>query len=489
MTVKADSSDTPARLPSEHPTVSFWHSEPSEFLLGHHTTPELPECADIVIIGSGITGTSIARFLADDSRSDGKSIVMLEAREACWGATGRNGGHCQPLLFDRTPEIAEFELANIAAVKSYIEANEIPCEWRSVTGCRSFWSEEIMSMAERAVAALKKARPDIGKLITITRDPEIMKQHRIQGAVGITLTEGAGQLWPYKYVAYILEKLIKNGRLNLQVKTTVTAIEQIPTTMLGDAQGARYVVQTRSGNIRARHVALATNGYTSHLLPEFTDLIVPCRGEMSALLPPEGSSRLPNSYGFQGAKGHNINHDEYLVQRPFQDVPNPAGHLMFGGGRGVEKEESLGLDDDSVIDEDAAKYLRKTLLESLILGGNAKDLKELKATHEWTGIMGYSRDDTPWVGPIPDNPGLWLAGGYTGHGMPNGTLCGKALANMILTWEEGLDLENTEDLHRAGGEMPRSYLVTTERLKQARNMPTVMESDRLGLFRLYVGSA
>lgn len=78
-----------ATLPTPESTNSFWHSEPNEFLIGHHTTEELPADADIVIVGSGITGTSAARFLAEDERAKGKEIVLLEAREACWGATGR----------------------------------------------------------------------------------------------------------------------------------------------------------------------------------------------------------------------------------------------------------------------------------------------------------------------------------------------------------------------------------------------------------------
>ena len=80
-----------ASLPTPKSTASFWHSEPSKFLLGHRTTADLPSEADIVIIGSGITGASAARFLAEDDRAKGLSIVMLEAREACWGATGRVG--------------------------------------------------------------------------------------------------------------------------------------------------------------------------------------------------------------------------------------------------------------------------------------------------------------------------------------------------------------------------------------------------------------
>ena len=78
-----------ASLPTTESTSSFWHSEPSDFLLGHRTTPHLPSEADVVIVGSGITGASAARCLAEDERAKGLSVVMLDAREACWCATGR----------------------------------------------------------------------------------------------------------------------------------------------------------------------------------------------------------------------------------------------------------------------------------------------------------------------------------------------------------------------------------------------------------------
>jgi choline dehydrogenase-like flavoprotein len=58
-------------------------------LLGHRTTEDLPAEADIVVVGTGITGTSVARYLSEDDRAKGKSIVVLDAREACWCATGR----------------------------------------------------------------------------------------------------------------------------------------------------------------------------------------------------------------------------------------------------------------------------------------------------------------------------------------------------------------------------------------------------------------
>jgi hypothetical protein len=78
-----------ASLPHPTSTVSFWHTQPSKLLLGHQTTKHLPTKADVVIIGSGITGAFAAHNLSNDVRGKGLDVVMLEAREACWGATGR----------------------------------------------------------------------------------------------------------------------------------------------------------------------------------------------------------------------------------------------------------------------------------------------------------------------------------------------------------------------------------------------------------------
>lgn len=78
-----------ASLPTPNSTKSFWHSEPSEILLGHRTTSSLPTKTDVVIIGSGISGAFAAHWLREDENGKSLDIVMLEAREACWGATGR----------------------------------------------------------------------------------------------------------------------------------------------------------------------------------------------------------------------------------------------------------------------------------------------------------------------------------------------------------------------------------------------------------------
>ncbi|KAF2660311.1 FAD dependent oxidoreductase [Lophiostoma macrostomum CBS 122681] len=470
-------------LPTPTSTNSFWHTEPNEFLLGHRTTADLPSQADIVIVGSGITGTSVARFLSEDDRAKGKSIVLLEAREACWGATGRNGGHCQPLLFTRGPEVAAFELKNVSAVSSYIKSASVPCEWRSVSGCMTLWRPEILSAVQRALSKLSHLAPDIATRVRLITDKDELRAHRVDPAcLGATLTAGAGSLWPYKLVTHILESLVKGGKLNLQTSTPVTEISS-STTSATD-KGVTHTLTTPRGAISTSTVILATNGYTSALLPSFADLIVPVRGSMSALFPPEGSTILPDSYGMVGALGQPATNDDYLIQRPFAGVPNPAGHLMFGGGRGAAALPTIGVSDDSVLDEGSAAYLRSTLLSVLELGGETEGLKELQPARHWTGIMGYSRDDRPWVGGVPGLKGVWLCGGYTGHGMPNGTLCGKAVVQMVLGEAEGLDGKELQEKLVEQRDLPRSYLISEERVRKARGLPTVEVQDRTGVLDL-----
>jgi hypothetical protein len=102
--------------------LSYWlQGVRNNPLLDHRTTKALPTAADVVIIGSGvsvclecspapgcrlsgsgicemsrpqITGTLCALELLQGPEK--VSVVMLEARELCSGATGRNAGHCKP---------------------------------------------------------------------------------------------------------------------------------------------------------------------------------------------------------------------------------------------------------------------------------------------------------------------------------------------------------------------------------------------------------
>lgn len=85
----------PPSLPVPNPITPFWRTELHP-IDSHRTTPEIPETCDIAIIGAGFAGTSMAWYLlCDKEETKGQtkkpSIVMLEARNVCEGATGRNG--------------------------------------------------------------------------------------------------------------------------------------------------------------------------------------------------------------------------------------------------------------------------------------------------------------------------------------------------------------------------------------------------------------
>jgi glycine/D-amino acid oxidase-like deaminating enzyme len=65
--------------------------------------------------------------------------------------------------------------------------------------------------------------------------------------------------------------------------------------------------------------------------------------------------------------------------------------------------------------------------------------------------MGYSNDEFPYVGPVPEKPGQYICAGFTGHGMPQIFLSAKAVASMVITG-------NSEDV-----DLPVPYRTTLER--------------------------
>lgn len=84
-------------LPVDNPTQPFWRTELDE-LDSLRTTPDLPQETDIAIIGAGYAGVTLAYYLlkqlghdSTTSSSSYPTITLLEARQICSGATGRNG--------------------------------------------------------------------------------------------------------------------------------------------------------------------------------------------------------------------------------------------------------------------------------------------------------------------------------------------------------------------------------------------------------------
>lgn len=90
--------------------------------------------------------------------------------------------------------------------------------------------------------------------------------------------------WPYKFVHALLRIVLKAGDLNLQAHTPAESVSG------RDADGW-ITVKTPRGDVRAKTIIHATNRWSSHILPEFQNLILATRATLASLKAPEGFIR------------------------------------------------------------------------------------------------------------------------------------------------------------------------------------------------------
>lgn len=162
---------SPPGLPVPNPTSSYWLDDPP-FPELVDIQSDLPETADVVIIGSGITGAAAARTvlgLAGSSR-----LVVLEARQLCSGATGRNGGHVKVVPYEvfatarkklglgleRARAVVRFQMRHLGAL---LEVGEtVPQgEVREVETVDLYLESDDFDKARTQVLELQDAMPEV----------------------------------------------------------------------------------------------------------------------------------------------------------------------------------------------------------------------------------------------------------------------------------------------------------------------------------------
>ncbi|KAK5191655.1 hypothetical protein LTR99_008619 [Exophiala xenobiotica] len=470
-----------AGLPSANPTKSFWQTSYPNPITHHRSTGALPSKASVVVIGTGISGTFATHELLANAADD-LDVLVLEARTTCSAATGRNGGHLQPLIHSESTAIIDFELRNYHHIANMVKDNNIPCDFRQLPGCLGFWSKTYFDEAKAALHSKAEVAGKHRSLVRIVEDPQELSKLRLTGGVvGAIVQDIAASLSPYKLMIWLWTEMLREhepGSLNLQTETPVLSIASVE-----DGEG--WVLHTDRGDVQAKRVIFTTNGYTSHLLPQFARLISPTQAQMSALIPPKDSpftdTLIPKSYGMMGVGAQDRVMSDYLVQNPIlhredRGVVGHGGHLMFGGGRAEAQGHGEGVSDDDYVDADVEKYLRclperlnlSTVADNSISGREAGGLLDIAAS--WTGIIGSSADGHPWVGGVPGSPGLFVAAGYSGHGMTNAGLCGRHVARLAIADVKGADwmaLQAKEvdiaESEQDGG-VPREYVITQERM-------------------------
>jgi glycine/D-amino acid oxidase-like deaminating enzyme len=438
-------------LPQDNPTSPYWLSHDSD-LSKHRTTEELPQEADVVIIGSGYSGATAAYYLLE--KDDGKrpSVVILEARDTCSGATGRNGGHLKPDVYfgaalnEKTfgakvaEELTRFEIEQVIGVKKLVEKENIDCEFELTRAIDVFLDHRVLDTVVASIAGLKARGYQFSDDLHFIEDPK--KAEQVSGVKGAlaAFTFTAGTVWPYKLILHLLRRCLEWGA-NLQTNT--------PVLKLSGASDGRWVLETPRGQITAKKVIVATNAYT--MLPELADKITPARGVACRIAVPESGKLAPhlnNSYSIRYAPGEY----DYIISRT-------DGSIVVGGAKQVvllKDEYWHNNADDSELIPGAEKYF-ENYMQRMFHGWEDSGAR---VTDIWTGVMGYSADLMPWVGEMPGKPGIFVTAGFTGHGMPRVLGCSGAIAALVR--EDIPSLKETK--------VPQPYWITEGRLQVQKSV-------------------
>ncbi|KAH8698743.1 FAD dependent oxidoreductase-domain-containing protein [Talaromyces proteolyticus] len=477
---------------NEGTTSSFWLQTPHP-TLSKIQLSNLPSSADTVIIGSGITGASVARTLLQcrernssiPSSENEPSVVMLEARDICSGATGRNGGHiletaddyvhlANDFGEDAAKKIMKFRLAHLQTILDVADELMIreECQARKVQFLSVYFDEETWEMAKERLSRFKEAMPEESADWLLYEDI-IPEEFHLPAARGV-IAGPAGAIWPYKFVTGVLDSLRRQFPHDLHIETN-TPVQDIITS--SEESRWPFSVVTTRGIIKCRHLVHCTNGHISHLVPGFRGRIYPVRGQMSAQSP---GDKFP-AYGMK----HSwlLNYDrgfDYLTQLPHDHAESNA-EMMLGGGFAQGKNggvDDLGISHDSEL----CLYIDIHLSGALaaVFGHqNWGKTSGQSVKNMWTGIMGFSADGMPWVGKLPSsltdrshdrNEGNaahgaeWVSAAFSGEGMVQAWLCGKALGLMILDHDGKQSTGESADVRSW---FPEQMVVTEERIRKS----------------------
>ncbi|KAH9904047.1 FAD dependent oxidoreductase superfamily protein [Xylariomycetidae sp. FL2044] len=527
-------------LPVPNPTLPYWRTD-LHHLDSHRSTPDLPSECDILIIGAGMSGVSVAYHLLSSSESIGRSssssssskpglspppppplsppsIVLLEARQVCSGATGRNGGHVKvksasmvSLVRDRGVEEAErfaaFVGAQIHALKDVVERERLDCEFELRRSYDVFVSQQeeeeeedddddSAAAAEVEVEAGWRAALDRGDAWTRDRDrvgAEFAENLTSVRGARAAWSSPACSLWPYKFVTQLLERAMARnpGLLNLQTETPVLAVRYVGEEEAaggGAGDEAFTIVETPRGSIKARKVVFATNAYTAGLLPQYEGIITPYKGTVAhlAAVPTTTTSNsnsnsnrkgpvgvgvvfphLSHTYNIEygssgGGRGGQQNHHQQ--HQFFETVdylnPRPDGGVVVGGGKWMYASAGEAWD-DTVDDSTAFATIARERYFEGYMQRNFRGWEDsgTEVDRIWTGIMGRTPDGMPHVGRVPGRENQWVISGFNGGGMPLIYLLGRAVAQMV---RDGVAFEDTDAV------IPRSFETTLERLNGGR---------------------
>lgn len=426
-------------LPLPNATKAYWQDPPHR-IANHRTTKDLPtsQVFDYVIIGSGISGAATAHKLLD--RDPDLSILMIEARTAASGATGRNGGHCKAGNYngvkkwveeygeDDALRISNMEQDCVNDVREFVKSNNVSSDFTDVETASLYWTKDAFDTAVKNIEfqhALEKKRPnDVpDNKRTILKGQEARDYWQWPEIVG-AVTFKAHTQNPYLTVCAMLEYSLNKG-LNLQTNTMALNLKQLGKTK----NGAKWEVKTNRGTVKSKNVVLATNGFTNALHPGIasTNFTMPVRNQVAAVTPANNDT---DSKVFQRSNSVGDLHsgNVYIAARP--PGTKDAGSVVIGGSTQMSPTRERWISDDTSINDQIAYVLHGA---ARTVYGYKNWGESTTVIQDWVGIVCETPDEFPLVGDVPAEDGLWAIVCMNGHGMAWAYRSAEALVDMMTT--------------------------------------------------------
>ncbi|EWG48844.1 hypothetical protein FVEG_08504 [Fusarium verticillioides 7600] len=378
-------------LPRPNPSISLWQ-EPVHPTVSSIQSPTLPSYADIVVIGSGITGCSVSKaLLEDDSLESTTRIVVLEARTLASNATGRNGSQlvspvrhlyntmCKRHSEETAKEMGRFSFMNIERIMGMLEELDPELqessEIRHVHKVMVAGDEETWKTSKESLNSFREAIPSHQTTHRVTEQDNLAKDFNIKNGHGV-IDHPAGAVWPYRPITGIFERLLVqyHDRLSIETNTPATAIKYISGTASDGSSmpDYPYVIETPRGAIQAKQVIHCTNANAAHLLRPFRSWSYLTKSTLD-----------PVSERFDGGL-------YYLQQHA------TTGDIWVGTD--YSNIFDVLTSDDTAVPGHSVEALLKFLPKYFVKGWPEDERPELKGV--WTGLQGHTSDGLPLVGKL-----------------------------------------------------------------------------------------
>lgn len=359
--------------------------------------------ADVIVIGSGIVGSSTAYYCT----KRGLSVIVLDKDIIGNGASCRCGGGVRASSRDaREIPLAKYAIENLWPMLA--EELDTDIEYHQGGNLR-------FAIGEKEVAWLEQLMYNSAKSGLSIRMLNAKETHELCPFVTADVTCAAfcpndGHANPLKTT---LGMYRRNRALGVRYFTGEEAVE------LQKSRGrVRRVVSARGNTYEADHVVIAA-GYSSRALLNTVGIDLPFRRKLIEMFVTEAAPRMFDFMisSTDGAfYGHQTDH----------------GSFVFGGDSGLEHYPVLREEERTL--QITAPAISRGVLQYF------PTLADLKIIRTWAGWIDLTPDLVPCIGPAEEVPGLLMAAGYSAHGFCLGPVTGKIFSELICGVEPCSDI-------------------------------------------------